>query len=336
MKVIKITLRIIAVLLAVFSAASCDSSADTADIADTTVYSYLVDELTTGLFGAMAPEITMNQWFLRVTWPSSTYDAWVISQKRFLFKDEDLEKPYAGSDLIDKNAVVYSVGSLNGQGAVIGEMSGTITLTDIPHPATQIHLQNMKWSAGTWWNFIRRINMDDTPLSANTPLNWTLPVYASFIPNLENTFTLVVVPGDSIGSYSVSVPVRKIVSDANENIGSLGTVSIKGVKLSGTLNLTYKGEPAPYVEISADYPVSSSGMLNTTCLYLPGPNAPWSMTIGIDRSNEREIYFYVRGYTEKNGNMIFDRLIIDLNVFIYTTNQDVNNIELNLGELHLD
>ena len=337
---LKKPLSIFTILLALALSAGCGSSGDDNDDKnkgeeiDTTVYSYLTDDLSPGLFGVLEPELTMNLWFLNVTWPSTTYDAWSQNYKSFLYKDEQLEMPYTGSDIIDKNTIIFSVGSFNGQGAVIGEMSGSITLTDIPHPDTQVHICNRMWNmeTRTWWDFSRRINMDSIDPSGDVTLDWTLPVYASFIPNLQSSFTLVVVPGDSMKSYNVSVPTRKIISSAVENVGSLGTVSIKGVKLSGTLNVIYKGEPVPYVEISADYPVS--GMLNTTCLNLPGPGAPWSMTINIDKSNERDIVFYIRGFEKKNGTMLFDRMIMDLNIIIDLTNQDVENIDLVLGEIY--
>ena len=294
------------------------------------IYSYNADEIAGGIFGNLNPSMTMNKWLMNTSWEQISYDDWKEKEKNFLYKDNKLTTPFKGSDIIEENTIIYCNFPLNGQGKKIGEITGTITLTDIPGRLTKVHIQNYRYSYEKWWSFIRKIDMSEVT-GTSAALNWSLPVYQSFAPNLSNSFILVVLPGDSLKPYNVPVRTSILLNNANGNIGDLGTVSIKGVTLSGTINITYQGEPVPYIEIYANYPVL--GMLNHTCLSEPEPNAPWSVTFAENPNSELDIHFQIFGFKKKdweNNDFLFD---ISASKIIYViNNQNVSGIVLDLGD----
>jgi len=299
---------------------------------DTGVYSYNVDEVLPGLFGTMSPAMTMNDWCLNVTGNQPrTYDQ-LVKDGFVLYKDKNLKTPFTGSDILNENIVVYSESSINGQGKKTGDITGTITLTDIPNPAAaKIFIHGSSYGGrNNWWDANGRINISSATGTSPT-LNWSLPMYeTSLTPNSQTTFELIVLPGDSLKSYTVSVPTKKTISDANANVGDLGTVSVKGVTLSGTINVTHNGQPVPYVEIYANYPVQ--GPLGITCLYSPEPNAPWSVTFGPNPNNDVDIEFHIFGYSGKNGTPLLDKYATTNSAVHVINNQSVSGIELNVAE----
>lgn len=296
------------------------------------VYFYTVDELPGGIFNSMSPSLTMNDWFLTITFPSSNYNSWTQSQKVSVYKDNGLQTPFTGTDLINEDSVFYCERSLNGQGKKTGQITGTITLTDIPHPGTKVQIRNYSFAQypDYWWNFYKSVNLSAVT-GTSAALNWSLPVYDTFKPNSEGTFELIVLPGDSLNSYTVAVP-NKTPLGINENIGNIGTISIRGVSLSGTININYNGAPVPYIELYALYPVQ--GPLNITCLSSPAPNAPWSLTYEKNQNSIVDVEFKITGYSGKNktqNNLLFDISVKDTRVSV-TNNQSVSGIVINIGD----
>jgi len=298
------------------------------------VYSYSVDEFQGGIFNGMSHALTMNGWYLLITYPfsSSDYDSWSQTEKVFIYKDNKLQKPFSGSDLINENSVFYCERSLNGQGNKIGQISGTITIMDIPATGTKVQIRNYSFSQYPtfWWNLYKKINMSSVTGTSAT-LNWSLPVYENYKPNSENTFELIVLPGNSLNPYTIAVPNKIPSVDINGSV-DIGTISIKGVTLSGTININYDGKPVPYLELYATYPVQ--GTLNVTCLSSPKPNAPWSLTYGENRNNTVGVEFNIMGYSKKNpvlDDLLFDIYVKDTAVTV-TNNQSVSGIVIDIGD----
>jgi len=292
-------------------------------------YSYNVDEITPELFGKMSPTMTMNEWYkaTRPPWEASkSYD-------NSLYKDEKRKSPFAGSDIVDEKTVIFCNYSFNGQGKKTGEITGTITLGDIPFPAaTKVYIRSSSYNGypENWWSLNRKIDMSNVTGTGAT-LDWSLPVYETLKPNSQATFSLLVLPGDSLNTYTVSVPTQKIISGANATVGNLGTVSVKGVTLSGTITVTLNGQPAPYIEIYANFPVQ--GPLGITCLSSPEPDAPWSVTFGPDTNKNKLIEFRVYFYSGKNGDYLFDELVsVDPPVLI-ENNESKLGIVLDVGDV---
>jgi len=273
----------------------------------------------------------MNEWCLNVTGNQPrTYDE-LEKDGVIFYKDNNLKTPFTGSDIIGENTIIYSDFSLNyyDQGKKTGEITGTITLTDIPHPTTtKVYISGFSYSGypKNWWDLNRKIDMSSVT-ETSAKVNWSLPVYESFGFGQEGLFELIVLPGDSLKSYTVSIPTKKTINSMN--VGDLGTVSIKGVTLSGTITVTHKGEPVPYVEIYANFP--AKGNVGITCLSSPEPNTPWSITFGPDNNNNYEIVFQVFGYSGKNVTpSLFDRFVTANKTVRIVNNRDVSDIVLNL------
>ena len=325
--------HLLTIVLALGLGAGCELSAPPEDN-DTGVYSYKVDEIAVGLFGAKSPAMTLNDWYWKTRpWTPETYDSWSQREKNYLYQDEALKIPFAGSDILDENTVIYCDFSLNDQGKKTGEITGTITLSDIPHPtATKVYISTSSYSGypSNWWSLYRRINTSGVT-GTPTQLSWSLPVYESLKPNSQATFSLIVLPSDSLNTYTVAVPTGKTISNANANVGDLGTVSVRGVTLSGTINITHNGQTVPYVEIYALYGPASAP-LGITCLSSPEPNAPWSVTFGIDNNLNKEMTFQVFGYSEKNGDLQFDSYVSPNPPVYVINNQGVSGIVLAVTE----
>jgi hypothetical protein len=326
MSVLKRLFGLLAIVLVICLAAGClkGPSDD-----EENIFSYTADDLA-AIFNTEAKTVTMNKWFSDLfSWMRTDYDAWVKAGNRALYKDKALSQEYQGSDLIQANSAIYSDFSLNGQGPKIGTVTGTIKLTDIPSEQFKLYLfaNAENWdSQGT----VTLIN----PVEKDKDMNWSFPVYSKQVNNWgtfgfepsETEFTLLVLSEKAQKGYEVPVTTKRINS-SKENVGSLGTISIKGVQLSGTINVTYNGEPVPYIEIYANWAVQ--GTLETTYLLSPGPNAPWSILLE-KSSVDRDITFKIFGTTKQDyaaSDIIIDRYASET---VYVSNSDVSNIVIDL------
>jgi len=289
------------------------------------VFSYNLDVLMSGVLNSLTPTMTLNEWFATITpW---SYDRWSQKEGTYFYRDQTLETPFAGSDIVDEHTVVYCNHSFNGGGKQLGAITGKITLTDIPDPAAKVYIHN--YGKGWWFN--GKIDMSKASGTSGT-FDWSIPLYEEYAAlNSKSGFALSVLPGGTRYSYEVIVPALKLIRNANANIGKLGTVSIKGVTLSGTINTAYNGKPVPHVEIHAVHP--EFGTVNVAYLSLPEPGAPWSMILG-PSNTPREIAFRVIGCSKENWtakDMLFDTTEAYAPIFI--TSQSVGGITLDLGNV---
>jgi len=321
--------------LALFLGAGCSCSSNgrantganknTAPALPDGVFSYNLDELMAGVFNSLSPTMTLNDWFSTITpWP---YDRWSKKEGTYFYRDQTLETPFSGSDMVDEDTVVYCNLSFNGGGKQLGAITGKITLTDIPGPATKVYIHN--YGKGWWFN--GKIDMSNVSGTSGT-FDWSAPLYEEYSTlNSRSGFALSVLPGGTRYSYEVIVPAFKKIGTASANIGKLGTVSIKGVTLSGTLNVAYNGKPVPFVEIHAVHP--AAGIVNVAYLPSPEPDAPWSMVLGASNA-PREIQFRVIGCSKESWtakDILFDTTEAIAPIFI--TGQSVGGIVLDLGNV---
>jgi len=305
---------------------------DTIDPEEKTVFSYVLDELTP-FFNTDEKTVTMNKWFSTLfNWTRTDYDQWLQAGNSGLFKDKALTQKYLGSDMVRASTVIYSAVSMNGQGPKIGTVTGTIKLTGIPSEKFKLYLS----VNGTNWRSQGKVTLIN-PVEEDKDMNWSFPVYDKLVYSWgtwgfepsEAGFTLLVLPETAQNGYEVTVPTKKMINSANEDIGSLGTVSIKGVQLSGTINVTYNGQPVPYVQINAVWEVK--GTLETIYLLSPGPDEPWSILL--EKSDtERDITFRVLGWAKQDyttGDFLFDRNAQIAPIIV--TTDDVPNITIDLS-----
>jgi len=170
-----------------------------------------------------------------------------------LYKDGALKNPFSGSDRLYANTPIYSEFNLMGDGPKeppIGEISGTIILTDVPSPAPRVSILVSGDISSKWWCSSNRINLR----SGNyTNLSWSIPIYEhnGFYPS-NGDFTLYIQPTGSTDKFWVDIPIESYIGSVNANGINLGTVSIKSITLSGTLNITHNGQLVqPDVRINA-------------------------------------------------------------------------------------
>jgi len=319
----------IALALGLIAGCSCSTSksASISPALPDGVFSYNLDELMngSGIFNTLTPTMTLNDWFSTITqW---SYDRWSQKEGKYFYRDQTLETPFKGSDIVDENTIAYCNHSFNGGGKQLGAITGKITLTDIPDPAAKVYIHN--YGKGWWFN--GKVDMSSVSGASGT-FNWSIPLYEEYSTLDSRTgFALSVLPGGTRYSYEVIVPAFKLIRDANANVGKLGTVSIKGVALSGTINAAYNGKPVPHVEIHADNP--AVGTVNIAYLSSPEPGAPWSMVLGASDA-PREIAFRVIGCSKENWtarDILFDTT--DALAPIFITSQSVGDIVIDLGNV---
>jgi len=204
----------------------------------------------------------------------------------------------------------------------IGEISGTITLTDVPNPAPQVNISvhnsdNKHW----WWSGSEYINFSSDNF---VNLTWSIPIYEDdgFSPS-NGKFTLHVYPTDDDYGYFVNIPATPYINNVNTGGINLGTFSIKPITLSGTINITHNGQPVKYVDIWARNADGHS--IDFTVLDLPAANAPWSMTVSAVNS---DVTFDVYG-RGNDGEFFYRESLSHISVY----NQDKSGIVLNLGDI---
>jgi hypothetical protein len=296
---------------------------------DDTVYSYILDEMYQGIFNSPSHTMTLNDWYRQARfWENRSFDQWSQSEGKYLYKEKKLQTRFTGSDMVNEDTVVYSdFADFHWAGKKIGDITGSITLTNIIDPTPKVWIR--RYTEGEPWWFVGKINMSEITGTQAT-LNWSIPVYKSyFVPPVTNHFELYVLPNGSNDGLEIPISIKKTINKANTNVGSLGTVSIKGVTLSGTINVTYNGEPVPYVTILILRQAGST--LREIHLSSPGPDTAWSVVLE-PVSYARNIYFQVYGFLDESENR---RLVID--TYIYDNNpisakgQDVPDIVLDLG-----
>jgi hypothetical protein len=288
-----------------------------------------------GIFNSPSHTMTLNEWFpLSRPWDTNTsYDTWSQKEKQYFYKDKELKTRFAGSDMVNENTVIYCDFVYYWQGEKIGNITGSITLTGIFNPTPKVWIQGSTNST-YFWRPIGKINMNKATGTAT--LNWSMAVYGNFFePPIENHFTLYVLPNGS--NYGLEVPVPTIVktiNNANTDVGNLGTVNIKSVSLSGTINVTYNGNPVPYIMLLAIREAGTT--IQDTYFSSPDPNTPWSMVLEPFNS-ERKIGFQIFGFSKENptvSDMLFDEY--ENYPVINVTTQDVSNIVLDLGNFPRD
>jgi hypothetical protein len=287
-----------------------------------------------GIFNSPTHTMTLNEWYRQARfWENISFDQWSQREGKYLYKEKELQTRFTGSDMVNENTVVYGdFADFFLVGKKIGNITGSITLTNIIDPTPKVWIRRYK-EGEPWW-FVGKINMSEVTGTQAT-LNWSIPVYEQYFePPVTNRFTLYVLPYRSNYGLEVSIPTPKTINNANMDVGSLGTVSIKGVNLRGTINVSYNGKPVPYVMLLAIREAGTA--IQDTYFYSPGPNTPWSMVLE-PFSSERKISFQIFGFSKENpttADMLFDEYA-DYPAINVTT-QDVSGIVLDLGNIIRD
>jgi hypothetical protein len=166
---------------------------------------------------------------------------------------------------------------------------------------------------------------------SSATLNWSIPIFESnHFTAGETNFQLWVVPSGANNGFVVDIPDSKNVSEPpNANLGSLGSVSITIITLSGTINVSYHGETVPFVRITAQ---TESWWSYWTELSSPAANAPWSITM-LAFDSPAEISFRIAGYSN-DMELLFEKDIYPSST-TNVSNKDISGITLTIQTITL-
>jgi hypothetical protein len=287
------------------------------------VFSAKLGDIAEWVFAESGQTMTMDEWFTQVTTTGMSYTEYLENGNSPFYTNEALTQPYGGTNTVNANTVIYSEypigGDIFSRGEKIGEITGTITLIGISSPPPELYIQAYSY----WQSYESRINMSGVTGSSAT-VNWSIPIFESnrFAPG-ETNFRLRVVPSGSNNSLFVDIPNRKTVNSPNDNVESLGEVNIATITLSGTIDVSYRGETVPIVRIIAQ---AQPGSAYWTELSSPTTNVPWSIIMPAF-DTQTEIKFRIEGYSNDWG-FLFTR-DLHLSSPIIVTNQDISDIFLN-------
>jgi len=306
------------------------------------VFRYTLGEFAEEMEITIPPEgITLDEWINQVSqgYIISWADALESGFAPMIYKDEACTQPFSGTDTLTATTPIYSKAPINSgsrpseddsdERSQIGTITGTITLTDVPNPAPQVRIQVEGGDYDGWWYGDSRLTISGSGTVSN--ISWSIPIYGDDgFSASEGRFILWV--GNNNG-FRVNIPTTPQINSANESGISLGTVSIRSITLSGTINVTCNGQPVPYVRIGAiDSSDWSWNYLGSTDLRSPSANAAWSITVAAITSDN--IIFNLKGYP--NSQMNWKDLLFDEQLetpVVSVSGANVSNINLNAGDI---
>jgi hypothetical protein len=251
------------------------------------------------------------------------------------YKDPACTQAFSGSDTVGPDTVIYSKFSLGGNNDnddpvdAVGYITGTLTFTGYTgqRPQVRINAEYFDGKGGYWvedWGGSYTVNADGS---------FSIPFVQQFLTalnagTLDLRFQLYIGSGNSQFSKRIEPMIQVTasqLSNGNLNVGSLGTVSLASITLSGTISVTINGQPVPRVHIS-----TSGGYNNgSTTLTSPGTNAAWSITFPASNS-PANLTFYVYGY-DSQGNRLFYRS--EAASVSGVSNTNVSGVVINLGNI---
>jgi hypothetical protein len=249
-----------------------------------------------------------------------------------LYKDKALQNLFSGNDILYANTPIFSeVNLMSDIKTPIGEISGTITLSDVPNPAPKVYISVVNFDYGNfwgssgsyqWWNDNTQINLSSGDY-AN--ISWMIPIYEDdcFSPSIGNFSLYVIVDEDINHSFNIDIPTTPYIGSVNTGRINLGTVSLKSITLSGTINITHNGQPIQHTSINAR--TTDGKLLSSTWLDSPTSTAPWSMMVSAINS---DVIFGMSGCGNNEWYFYRDNLS---QVSVY--DQDKSGIFLNVGDI---
>jgi hypothetical protein len=292
--------------------------------------------------------------------PYTTYNAWKPAMKAMmeemigdeirtklsldytLYKDAARTQPFSGGDTVTPGTVFYCTapmytGGSGGpdRGEQVGQINGTISLTNIPSPAPALYISAM--GSDPWWSTDdNRISLTGVSGSSANNVQWTIPLYEGdfynggpemVTGNKSVSFYLYVEPAGSQNGYQIPFHnnTLNLTNKADIQAGYLGTASLASVTLSGTISVALNNQPVPEVRITVSRSESSY-----TYLTSPAAGAQWAIaTRAFD--SPTDVSFHVDGY-DANGNWLFGQYDVGTVYGVYNAN--VGNITIALGNIN--
>jgi hypothetical protein len=243
-----------------------------------------------------------------------------------LYKDATFTQPFSGADMVGPNDWIYCkfpLGDREDRGEQIGQIRGTIDLTNIPTPRPRMVEIKASGPAanGDCWSSYAHIVLPAEGASAEN-VAWTIPLcendiegadWSSIVGSREVVFSLMIVPAGSNNGYDIHLPSKtlNITSVDDINAGDLGDASLAYCTLTGTINLNLNGSIASKAALHRLYVYAGTednhemGSI-TFNVYNNSSSIPWSVFIH-DLDEETELTIGVDGWN-RAGKRVFERL----------------------------
>jgi hypothetical protein len=226
------------------------------------------------------------------------------------------------------------------RGEKIGEIRGTITLTNLPDPRPTVSIRAANEANYEWSSHRNNINLSGAGGSAATDIAWTIPVYGEdsngSLQGQSGTRQVVFSLYVSVGggsSYTVDIPGSKTLdlsSLSSMDVGSLGSVSLASVALSGTITASNAGQPIPRISISARVG-GQNNEVGYTSINPTTATTQWTMTIPAQQGGA--VTFHAYGYESSNsGNQLFYKTFAPAQT-ASVTDQAISGIALDAGDI---
>jgi hypothetical protein len=272
-----------------------------------------------------------------------------------LYKNPERTQAFTGSDTLSSGEKIYTQYPIvEDRGEQIGEISGTITLNDIPTPRPRVEIYANSTQGGSelaWFSYANIDLRSITGDSGNVP--WTIPLYENDLErgsweDLSGTqtvyFSLDVWPSSGNGSFIIRLGDKELTIPDNKIISGVTfdtTASLAAVTLSGTVTLNLSGSGSASVdrvEISASAPESERGYVS-----LKGPinaNTPWLIALPAF-DTKKEISFMIEGRTApqphtSKGDKIFTTTATATEaVSVDENTTSISNISLSITPIKL-
>jgi hypothetical protein len=269
-----------------------------------TAYNETNNYRSLGWLGLSSPDVNGQAWSLtipvldgeRVQFYVYGYDS-ASEVNQLFYKDFYPEKTASVSNQ-SISGIELDIGDIS-----VGRVSGTVTFADMPNPAPYgIYIEAFYGGANGVGN------RATVTVNGNSG-TWTIPRNDNFLAALDSgaqtvRFHVWVQFNQSENSISFATIEKEISRDGLTGI-DLGSVSLAALTLSGTLNVTFNGQPVPRVEIwvsgeQGGYVIGLGGGSFNSSSY----NATW--TIHIQALNSpTNLSFSVSGYTATSYDRLF-------------------------------
>jgi hypothetical protein len=216
---------------------------------------------------------------------------------------EETGKLNAATGVFNSAVSANGPGEGGGGDQKIGEITGTITLTGIPAQKPNVFIE-VRNEESKWQPNGNKIDLSGINGSGN--VSWSIPLYEedAFTGPIEGAFTLWVGNGEDSNGYIIWIDQTKQLTGTTANVGDLGSASLAARTLSGTISVTYNGNPVPKVRIFADTFDPDYIWFGHFFLENPGPNTPWVLPIPV-LSSQNYLRIHVEGF-DNNGDLLFE------------------------------
>jgi hypothetical protein len=226
-------------------------------------------------------------------------------------------------------------------GEQIGEIHGTINLTDIPvsgsgsyrrvYISAGGHNGEFGWSSHSSW-----IDLSGVSGSGGNNIQWTIPLYETDIHSLrtwdeitgtQSVYFRLYVDFEENSGLEIHLDNKDLDLTNKESIdaGNLGTASLAYITLKGTITVSYNNQPVPIVGITAK---TSNKGLGDSYPRAPGAGTAWTIYLS-PLASETEISFDVEGM-DSNWMTLFEE---DTGITTTVFNQSIADININLGDV---